>query len=306
MPATDGEEGEAGNAAPGEAFSLLAHDIRLDILLALLDEWRAADTDPQTYSELMTAVGIEDSGKFNYHLEKLRGVYLRKVDEGYVPTGSATALYRAVLGNRPTTDATRTSFAPDAECPDCGAALTGTYETEFLSVECPACEERVAHFTYPFPKNGLAGRTDEEVLDAVHRRARHHVALARAGQCPFCAGTTSVEFLHEHFADETALDVSITCDTCTFVVGVPLLFALSLDHSVATALAELGVAVEETPLWNLPVATPKIESDEPFRVALTVESDNRSATIVVTSDLSVESVAVDDVEHTEYPETDSR
>jgi len=71
-------DGDETLAQPREAFALLGHDLRLEILLALLDRWEAARTEPQRYSELMRAVGTQDSGKFNYHLGKLRGAYLRK------------------------------------------------------------------------------------------------------------------------------------------------------------------------------------------------------------------------------------
>ncbi len=63
-------------------------------LIALLDDWEAAYTDPIPYAELMDAVDTVDSGKFTYHLGKLRGVYVRTVEEGYVPTAAATALWR--------------------------------------------------------------------------------------------------------------------------------------------------------------------------------------------------------------------
>ncbi|MDF9745462.1 DUF7347 domain-containing protein [Natrinema salsiterrestre] len=96
--ATDDE----ARAAVREAFSLLDHEIRLEILLALLEDWHAVYTEPRSYTELMDAVGMRDSGKFNYHLDKLRGVYVRQVEDGYVPTASVTALYRAVLAHRPT------------------------------------------------------------------------------------------------------------------------------------------------------------------------------------------------------------
>ena len=69
------DEGPDGDrASVREAFSLLAHEVRLDIVLALLENWAAVDTEPQSYSDLMDAVGMRDSGKFNYHLDKLRGV----------------------------------------------------------------------------------------------------------------------------------------------------------------------------------------------------------------------------------------
>jgi len=48
---------------PEDVFTLLSDDIRVEILQAL---WEA--DDPVAFSELHGAVGIRDSGQFNYHL----------------------------------------------------------------------------------------------------------------------------------------------------------------------------------------------------------------------------------------------
>jgi hypothetical protein len=289
-------ETPAERAAAREAFSDLAHETRLDILLALLSEWRAADTEPQRYASLMDAVGMEDSGQFNYHLQQLRGTYVRKVEGGYVPTGTATALYRAVLAYEPTVSTASRSFTVDETCPDCGTAVVATYERDFLSVACPDCEARVGRFTYAFPSNGLSGRDDREVLAAVHQRARHHVSLARTGQCPFCAGTTTVDLFREQFSDPDAHDIEITCDTCTFVVGVSLLFAVSMDARVTAALVDLGVPVDTAYTWAFPQPEPRVSGSDPLRVTVKVEREGKTASITVDETLDVTAATVDGVE----------
>lgn len=128
-----------------DAFSLLGHEIRLGILRAFLDTCEPVDPeslsdmrDQRTlsYAELMRATDIQDSGKFNYHLERLRGTYIEKVETGYVPTASAIALYEAVVAYRPT-DSVSAGLSVDERCPNCGSKLRGEYEQEFLSVDCP-------------------------------------------------------------------------------------------------------------------------------------------------------------------------
>lgn len=279
---------------PREAFALLGHDLRLEILLALLDRWRAAHTEPQRYSELMRAVDLQDSGKFNYHLGKLRGAYLRKTEDGYVPTASATALYRAVLANRPTEPAARSELDSDAACPDCDEPLVAAYEGDFLTLRCPACDRVVGDFTYPFPKNGLDERTDEEVVRAAYQRARSQVGLARRGQCPDCAGTTTVAIRRDLLGRDDEHDVEITCDTCTWVVAVDFLLPLLSDARVAAALVDLGVPVETTFSWELPEPTVTVASADPLELELRIESDGGTATVVVDGDLDVRSVTTDD------------
>ncbi|MGM0387454.1 MAG: DUF7351 domain-containing protein [Natrinema limicola] len=200
---------------------------------------------------------------------------------------SATALYRAVLAHRPTEGFPSESTPIDSACPRCGDRAVLRYERGFVTVACSACEEWPG-FTYPFPKHGFAERNVDAVAEATARRARHHVGLARTGQCPFCAGTTTVDLRLE---DETDI-VEISCDTCTFLVGVEPLVALRQDGRVAAALADIDVGLER-PDWEVPTPTTRVESTEPIRVALTVAGDGGTATIVVDGSLSVRSVDVD-------------
>ncbi|QLK25901.1 winged helix-turn-helix domain-containing protein [Natrinema zhouii] len=283
------EPDDRTEAAVREAFSLLDHEIRLEILLALLEDWHAVYTDPKSYAELMDAVGMRDSGKFNYHLDKLRGVYVRQVEDGYVPTASVTALYRAVLAHRPTDRLEYGPTAIDSACPRCDATAILRYERGFVSVECSACDDWPG-FTYPFPKNGFAGRSVRAVARATARRARYHIGLARDGQCPFCAGTTTVDVPLDDVADDNL--VEIACDTCTFLVGVEPLSPLLFEERVASALGDVGVDLERYD-WELPTPTTRVESQDPVRLALEVEGEAGTATIVVDEALGVRSVAID-------------
>ena len=275
---------------PREAFALLGHDLRLEILLALLDRWRAAKTEPQRYADLMRAVGLEDSGKLNYHLKKLRGAYLRKTDEGYVPTASATALSRAVLANRPTAGAIQRDVNPDVACSDCGERLAATYERAFLTVECEACESDRCTFTYPLPKNGLGGRTDEACLRTVYRRARSQIGLARTGQCPDCAGRTSVTVRRDNLDMDSERAVRITCDTCTWMVQTGVLLPVLSDGRVAAALVEVGLSVETAYHWDLPAPTTTVHATDPLEIKMHVEGEDGTATVLVDEDLKVVSV----------------
>jgi hypothetical protein len=285
-------DGEGRLAQPRDAFALLSHDLRLEILLALLSHWEAVDTEPQRYSELMRAVGMEDSGKFNYHLDKLRGVYLRKTDDGYVPTASATALYRAVLAHRPTETPERTQLDPGVDCPHCGAGLVGVYKREFFSLRCDSCDSVIGEFTYPLPKNGLTERTDREVLEAVYDRAREHIGLARRGQCPDCGGTTTCA-VEASAVTETEPPVHIDCDTCTWTVRTGFLLPFLTDARVLAALNAVGVAVEECFAWELPDPTATVTDTEPAEVDLLVTTDKGEVMITTDRSLSVQEVRTD-------------
>lgn len=270
-----------------EAFALLGHDIRLDILVALLDEWVAAYTEPTTYAELMDAVGVSDSGKFNYHLGRLHGTYVEKVDGGYVPTAAATALYRAVVAHRPDRARDRTQFEVDSECPRCGARLVGTHERGFLSVDCESCDDWLG-FSYPFPGNGFRGRTDDEAVRAAHGRCKQHLGVARSGQCPFCAATTTIEVERDAIVAGNEPPIEIRCDSCSFHVGSHVLFPFLLDPDVTAVLSDAGIDVDRYE-WELPEPTTRVTSQEPLRIHVEVDGPDGTATFVIDDRLDVSS-----------------
>jgi hypothetical protein len=281
-------DGSTDREAVRDAFSVLAHDIRLDIVLALLEGWAGVHTEPQRYSDLMEAVGMEDSGKFNYHLDKLRGVYVEKIDEGYVPTAAATALYRAVLAHRPTEETTRTREL-DETCPNCGGTVVERYERSFLSHECTDCEDWPGA-TYSFPANGLRNRTGRERQRAVAHRAGYHIGLARTGQCPFCAGRVQVGFDPQaDWAGHEESSVELACDTCTWRVVVAVLTPLQFEPLVAAALTQVGVDLPLTGFQDIETGVERVSAD-PVRRAVTVETDEGAVTAVVDDELSVHSV----------------
>lgn len=271
-----------------DALSVLAHDIRLDIVLALLEGWAGVHTEPQRYSELMDAVGMADSGKFNYHLDKLRDVYVEKVEEGYVPTAGATALYRMVLAHRPTEETTRRSKL-DGACPDCGGTVVERYERSFLSHECADCEDWPG-MTYSFPANGLRGRTGPERQQAVTYRAGYHIGLARTGQCPFCAGRVQVQFDPQtDWAEHETSSVELACDSCTWRVVVTVLTPLQFEPRVAAALTGVGVDLPLTGSHEIKTDVERVSAD-PVRRAVTIETDGGAVTAVVDDELGIHAV----------------
>jgi hypothetical protein len=283
-----------------EAFSLLAHEIRLDILRVFFEEWAAIDPDSKdeiqvkrslSYSEIMDAVGMRDSGKFNYHLEQLRGVYIEKIDDAYIPTGSAIAFYQTLLAQRPTEMADTTDFDIDMECPRCTGSVRGRYEQDSLTIDCADCDDWWG-ITYSFPKNGLRDRSGVAILDALSARATYQVGLARTGQCPACAGEIAVDIPRDRLDDERIPTAELQCETCSWVATMDLLNVLQFDSRVAATLVDLGIVLEEDES-GLPEMTGTLESEDPVRVELRLETDDGTGTIVIDDELTVQSVAVD-------------
>lgn len=74
--------------ALASTFDLLGDETRLRIVQALL----AADPRPVRFSELRARVGTRDTGRFNYHLSRLRGDLVEKEEAGYVLTSAGRRL----------------------------------------------------------------------------------------------------------------------------------------------------------------------------------------------------------------------
>nr|WP_206536981.1 ArsR family transcriptional regulator [Natrinema gari] len=239
---------------------------------------------------------MEDSGKFNYHLDKLRGVYIEEIAEGYVPTASAIALYEAVIANRPT-ESIPTDFDIEESCPNCGSRLRGKYEQEFLTVECPACD-LFWGATYRFPKNGLAVREGEGIYKALYDRMMHHVGLARTGQCPSCAGITSVTVPRERLDEDSTPTAELTCETCSWFITVDIVSALQFEPQVTKALIELGVPLSKSSSMRateqvLPDVTGWVSSDDPLYATISITYDDAVAEITVSDELKICSAAVE-------------
>ena len=75
-----------------DEFQLLGDETRLAIVreLATVDE-------PVRFCVLRERVGIADSGRFNYHLGKLRGSLVVTDDDGYRLTHAGERLAQAVV-----------------------------------------------------------------------------------------------------------------------------------------------------------------------------------------------------------------
>ena len=67
-----------------EAFETLADETRLGVLRALV----RAD-EPLRFSDLRERVGARDSGRFNYHLDRLVGRFVERRDGRYALTDAA-------------------------------------------------------------------------------------------------------------------------------------------------------------------------------------------------------------------------
>ncbi|MFB6172797.1 MAG: winged helix-turn-helix domain-containing protein [Haloarculaceae archaeon] len=268
-----------------EAFDVLGNEIRTAILLALLAD------GPLTFSGLRDRVGVADSGRFNYHLDRLTGQFVRKETGGYRLRYHGRRVAHAALAG---TFTETTSFDPvsvEGACRACGErALVGSYEDEAIRIRCRACDERV--LAVSFPPSAVVGRSPSEAIQAFERWSRRQADLAREGICPVCASRTETHLDPDpSLGDDLAPVARHDCGTCGWQNCTTVGSAV-LDHPAVDRFArEHDLDPRSGPYWsNEYVVTNRhvtVESRDPWRVAVTVRADDARLVLAVDETLAV-------------------
>ncbi len=278
--------------APAEAFSVVANESRLAILEAL---WRASDY-PVSFSELRREVEMADSAQFNYHLGKLTGQFVRKVEGGYEFRHAGEKVVRAILEGSFNENPSLEAFAIEGRCVVCGGSLQARYADERLTIECAHCEKR--HGRYPFPPGGLNDRTRAEVVAAFDQRVRHLHCLAKDGVCPECGGRMETELTRDDEWLGTDVGVSHECVQCRHALRSTVGLSL-LDHSdVVSFHRDHGVSLCETPYWTFEWCVDDehttVRSVEPWEIGVSIPLGGERLTVVLDGDLTVTNVERDE------------
>lgn len=212
------------------AFKALGHETRLAILLALWEAHEPEEGDGSlTFSELFARVGVDDSGKFNYHLEPLVGRYVAATDDGYRLRRAGFSVVQTVLGGGGIEDVVLEPRVIDIDCPYCGAPTAIGYEDENLYQLCTNCVGSLGDTEegwtisaslddyggllslFHLSPNGVVQRDPERLLEVVVVRMVASILSALGGICPTCSGViaSEIDVCDDHDASSTAV-----CSTC--------------------------------------------------------------------------------------------
>ncbi|RKD95052.1 ArsR/SmtB family transcription factor [Halopiger aswanensis] len=275
-------------------FEILAHPTRLRILAVLVDR-RKTSTEPLDFAELRRRVGMRDSGNFNYHLEKLRGRFVKGTDDGYRITAAGLQVVAAALAGEYDAGEPLGPTRLEDECPVCAEPLTARYADGMLTVSCSN--------EHGF-RNAVARRTVEErgLVDAVEVltiTTHKDLKLACDGLCPVCHGP--LEWADERVTAE-GLDpdfphFSTRCDRCGASADVPVVFPLLSRPAVIAFYHEREIDIRRRPVWasefydGVDVADRSDATES--RLAVTVSVDGDALTGILDEHLSVVSIDID-------------
>lgn len=271
------KQSEAGFAT--DQFELVTAEPRAAILGALATYQGENPRSPSVgFTDLRRRAGIEDSGNFNYHLDKLQPAYVRQTEDGYMLTFAGMSLvgmFQAGVG----TETDKGPVALDAACSICGTQLTATYENRLLSV---TCENEHRFPCDGLPPNAVAGRTLREAISIQRHRTQHHLDLVHEGVCPACFD--DIELEHDVLGESQAGHVFVAiCKGCGWVSASSVGSYLLSEPAVVAFYYDHGVDVSQEPYWalELTVAEPAVRSEDPLRLSLSVERGDERLTLVV-------------------------
>ncbi|HZD43168.1 MAG TPA: helix-turn-helix domain-containing protein [Methanomicrobiales archaeon] len=272
--------------SPEQAFSLLGNDTRIGIIQAL---WKA--DEPLSFSDLHDRVDIRDSGQFNYHLNKLVGLFVRQADGKYELTYAGSQVIGAILSGTYTQRAEAERFELDTFCPDCGTELTATYEEETVTVRCETCDENRS--TFRLPPGAFEGRTEDELPKTFERWLLNVFSLMADGICLRCSGKTvgSLVTDTEYFFSDQEAGIEFICQRCgdhaagnieTYLLRHPAVIAFHYDH---------GIDLTTASVWELEwlhAESATIVSEDPLVVSSSITLDGDELTLTVDEELAVQ------------------
>ncbi|MFB6191755.1 MAG: helix-turn-helix domain-containing protein [Haloarculaceae archaeon] len=311
---SDDGDRDGARLSPDEAFEVLGNETRLRILRELGE----AD-EPLTFSEAREAAGVEDSGRFNYHLSELVGHFVEKSGDRYRLRRPGRRIVETVLSGAVTGDPTLDRTGIEESCELCGATIEARWRAGSVELLCPACagkygrayaEDRTGSPVeggylgrLPLPPAGLRGRSPTEAMRAAWTWGNLEILAISAGICPRCSATVertptvcedhdAGEGLCEECGDLYAVGLHAACTNCVFETGGEFSVALTAETELLDLLTDHGL----NPVAPAPASRvnevhsdygEEVLSTDPFRARFTFELEGDELTVTVDDELRV-------------------
>jgi hypothetical protein len=271
------------DADPAAAFDILGEETRVAILRALVEHRRENPRNPAlSFSALRKRVGASDSGRFNYHLGKLRDRFVEKTDDRYALTFAGEQMATAVLSGAVADDATVDPEPLDDDCPLCGSVVSASYADGHVVVEC---ETGHSILQIPAPPTLVRGRDIETVLAVAVQSAYDAISLAKRGVCRECYGHMEPAVREREYDSRSAYGFEASCERCGERYSSTVALTL-FDHPEFVAfLSAHGCDLDEQYPWQFgfvsPEVSPDVVSEDPLQVRVTVDLDGDEFVAVV-------------------------
>ncbi|WP_435347759.1 DUF7351 domain-containing protein [Haloarchaeobius sp. HRN-SO-5] len=269
-----------------DVFDTVSNSTRVDILHALARAYGETPTDPYLeYTDLRKAVGVRDNGNFNYHLDQLGDLVVKR-DDGYTLSRVGMEVVSAVSSGVFDADWTWGPVDAPGDCLFCDDAVQLHYEDGVLWLSCGMDEHTVG---LSVPPSLLESHPEDVVVERIAFLENRWGALTRQGICSECRGYVEgeIEFGgvqpdHYHYHGR--------CRRCGFRHGIPVGLYLLSHPAVTTFYYDHGVDVRSTPFWTVDGCTPGAEtvlSTDPLRLRVEFTQDGDTLSLTLDRDGSV-------------------
>lgn len=278
------------------AFRLLASEVRLAIVEALGDAMAGGSHSPLPFSDIQERVGVEDNGRFNYHLRQLVGHFVESVEEGYRLRLPGVLVYQAVRSGA-YVDSTAVDPQPAGDpCTNCDDELQIWYDGARFTVGCRDCED--TDIQYPLPGWDAEDDDADDLLSVANRRIHRDMTSMRQGICPYCSGRVDAslsddrEGLPSDAPEESV--VHYTCRRCHWFMHTSPGGPASTHPAIVAFFYEHGYAFPDYRAWRPPGEfTHAVESREPLRISVTFEVEADARALVLDEEAEVVEVRED-------------
>ncbi|MFC6963972.1 ArsR/SmtB family transcription factor [Halocatena marina] len=263
---------------PADAFAALGDPVRVGILEALAEQDHTdTSTSPEVgFADLRRRVGVRDSGRFRYHLEQLRDIFVTQTEDGkYRLTYAGTQVVTAIVAGVYTQ---RVSIGPtdiDSTCGHCGTNAVGSFEDGVLEV---ICEKKHPLFYWTLPPNAARGVTIKELIRAATFDFRWTIELVQAGICPDCYAPIETAVLPT--ADDgygQSYRLRAHCEACKSTLDGPIGACLMNNPTVVSFYQDHDRALRDEYWWDLEFVAADAPIDhrtDPFRLDVSVRVDD--------------------------------
>ncbi|MFC5368559.1 DUF7351 domain-containing protein [Salinirubrum litoreum] len=268
------------------AFELLGNETRLRTVEALGELSAPGEFSTVSFGDLRAAVGVRDSGNFNYHLQQLVPQFVTASDDGYHLSLPGIFVYRTLKSGLYEERDPDVVQETDDPCEECGTPREVWIESGRATRGCLDCG--VIDNQYPLPAGALARLPDVDLERLLFERLAFDKLSFLRGFCPYCSGSvyTELSTARERLADPdvpyTQAVATVSCEWCHWylhanvvglLIGHPALLPFYYRHDFdpffdsLTETFEVSVDVESTEPWRL-VTTLVAPDDETLRIVL--------------------------------------
>lgn len=283
----DSDETAVDSRDPADVFGLLGADARVDILRALADH----SGDAASFSDLFETVdAVRDSGNFSYHLQQLRGVFVRQTGGGYELTHAGRQVVGAIIAGSYTAEASVDPVDVGWDCQLCGDRMTVAYADGAATIECDGCGGGAR---VPLPPATVdrvdRGAFPETAAAWYHQRVRRTLD----GFCADCAGRLDAELAEPPSEDDPSF-AEFACPRCGRTARLSATTVATFHPVVEGFLVECGfdtTARHPSQVWaELDDVETSVRSRDPLALAVRFEHDGEVVEVDLAPDASVERV----------------